>query len=155
MGSGDQTFEILKFRTMAVDADERKQDLAALNKHANGDPRMFKVPNDPRVTRSGKVLRRFSIDELPQLWNVVRGQMSLVGPRPLILEEDLHVVDWRRQRLNLKPGITGLWQVLGRDDIGFEEMVRLDYVYVTTWSLLNDIKLVLRTIPALYRAREC
>ena len=155
MGSGDQTFEILKFRTMAVDADERKQDLAALNKHVNGDPRMFKIPNDPRVTRSGKVLRRFSIDELPQLWNVVRGQMSLVGPRPLILEEDLHVVDWRRQRLNLKPGITGLWQVLGRDDIGFEEMVRLDYVYVTTWSLLNDMKLVLRTIPALYRAREC
>jgi len=102
----------------------------------------------------GKVLRRFSIDELPQLWNVVRGQMSLVGPRPLILEEDLYVVDWRRQRLNLKPGITGLWQVHGRDDIGFEEMVRLDYVYVTTWSLLNDMKLILRTIPALYRARE-
>jgi lipopolysaccharide/colanic/teichoic acid biosynthesis glycosyltransferase len=86
---------------------------------------------------------------------VLRGEMSLVGPRPLILEEDLHVVDWRRQRLNLKPGITGLWQVLGRDDIGFEEMVRLDYVYVTTWSLLNDLKLILRTIPALYRARGC
>jgi exopolysaccharide biosynthesis polyprenyl glycosylphosphotransferase len=155
MGSGDQTFEIYKFRTMAVDADERKQDFAELNKHLNGDARMFKIPNDPRVTRSGKVLRRFSIDELPQLLNVVRGEMSLVGPRPLILEEDLHVVDWRRQRLNLKPGITGLWQVLGRDDIGFEEMVRLDYVYVTTWSLWNDLKLILRTIPALYRAREC
>jgi exopolysaccharide biosynthesis polyprenyl glycosylphosphotransferase len=155
MGSGDQTFEILKFRTMAVDADERKQEFAALNKHVNGDPRMFKIKDDPRVTRSGKVLRRFSIDELPQLWNVVRGEMSLVGPRPLILEEDLHVVDWRRQRLNLKPGITGLWQVLGRDDIPFEEMVRLDYVYVTTWSLLNDTKLILRTIPALYRARAC
>jgi exopolysaccharide biosynthesis polyprenyl glycosylphosphotransferase len=153
MGSGDQTFEILKFRTMAVDADERKQEFAALNKHVNGDPRMFKIQDDPRVTRSGKALRRFSIDELPQLWNVVRGEMSLVGPRPLILEEDLHVVDWRRQRLNLKPGITGLWQVLGRDDIPFEEMVRLDYVYVTTWSLLNDTKLILRTIPALYRAR--
>jgi len=154
MGSGDQTFEILKFRTMTADADAQKQNLAALNKHANGDPRMFKIPNDPRVTRCGKILRRFSIDELPQLWNVVRGQMSLVGPRPLILEEDLHVVDWRRQRLNLNPGITGLWQVHGRDDIGFEEMVRLDYVYVTTWSLLNDMKLILRTIPALYRARE-
>jgi exopolysaccharide biosynthesis polyprenyl glycosylphosphotransferase len=155
MGHGDQTFEILKFRTMAVDADERKQELAAFNKHVNGDPRMFKIQDDPRVTRSGKALRRFSIDELPQLWNVVRGEMSLVGPRPLILEEDLHVVDWRRQRLNLKPGITGLWQVLGRDDIPFEEMVRLDYVYVTTWSLLNDTKLILRTIPALYRARAC
>jgi exopolysaccharide biosynthesis polyprenyl glycosylphosphotransferase len=153
MGCGDRTFEILKFRTMAVDADARKQEFAALNKHVNGDPRMFKIEDDPRVTRSGRMLRRFSIDELPQLWNVVRGEMSLVGPRPLILEEDLHVVDWRRQRLTLKPGITGLWQVLGRDDIGFEEMVRLDYVYVTTWSLLNDTKLILRTIPALYRAR--
>jgi lipopolysaccharide/colanic/teichoic acid biosynthesis glycosyltransferase len=81
--------------------------------------------------------------------------MSLVGPRPLILEEDQHVVDWRRRRLNLKPGITGLWQVLGRDDIPFEEMVRLDYVYVTTWSLLNDLKLILRTVPALFRARAC
>ena len=155
MGSGDQTFEIFKFRTMLADADERKGEYAALNKHVDGDSRMFKIPKDPRVTRVGKILRRFSIDELPQLINVVRGEMSLVGPRPLILEEDLHVVDWRRQRLNLKPGITGLWQVLGRDDIGFEEMVRLDYVYVTTWSLLNDLKLILRTIPALYRAREC
>jgi exopolysaccharide biosynthesis polyprenyl glycosylphosphotransferase len=155
MGSGDQTFEILKFRTMAADADDRKHEFHGLNKHANGDPRMFKIPNDPRVTSCGRKLRRFSIDELPQLINVVRGEMSLVGPRPLILEEDLHVVDWRRQRLNLKPGITGLWQVMGRDDIGFEEMVRLDYVYVTTWSLVNDLKLILRTIPALYRAREC
>jgi lipopolysaccharide/colanic/teichoic acid biosynthesis glycosyltransferase len=155
MGSADQTFEIFKFRTMTADADERKGEYAALNKHNGGDRRMFKIPNDPRVTRSGRILRRFSIDELPQLINVVRGEMSLVGPRPLILEEDLHVVDWRRQRLNLKPGMTGLWQVLGRDDIGFEEMVRLDYVYVTTWSLLNDLKLILRTIPALYRARAC
>jgi exopolysaccharide biosynthesis polyprenyl glycosylphosphotransferase len=155
MGSADQTFEIFKFRTMSADADERKGEYAALNKHVGDDPRMFKIPNDPRVTRIGKALRRFSIDELPQLLNVVRGEMSLVGPRPLILEEDLHVVDWRRQRLNLKPGITGLWQVLGRDDIPFEEMVRLDYVYVTTWSLLNDLKLILRTIPALYRARAC
>ena len=95
------------------------------------------------------------LDELPQLLNVVKGEMSLVGPRPLILEEDLHVVDWRRQRLNLRPGVTGLWQVLGRDDIPFEEMVRLDYVYVTTWSLLNDLKLIIRTFPALIRSRAC
>jgi exopolysaccharide biosynthesis polyprenyl glycosylphosphotransferase len=157
MGAGDQTFEIFKFRTMGQDADARKHEYAALNKHNGngGDPRMFKIPNDPRVTRSGAWLRRFSIDELPQLINVVRGEMSLVGPRPLILEEDQHVVDWRRRRLNLKPGITGLWQVLGRDDIPFEEMVRLDYVYVTTWSLLNDLKLILRTVPALFRARAC
>ena len=155
MGSADKTFEILKFRTMDADADSRKRDYAALNKHGNGDPRMFKIPNDPRVTRSGRFLRRFSIDELPQLLNVVKGEMSLVGPRPLILEEDQHVVDWRRQRLNLKPGVTGLWQVLGRDDIPFEEMVRLDYVYVTTWSLLNDLKLIIRTFPALIRSRAC
>ncbi len=154
MGSGEQTFEILKFRTMTADADRRKAEYAAMNKHVEGDPRMFKIPHDPRVTRCGKWLRRFSIDELPQLLNILKGDMSLVGPRPLILEEDMHVVDWRRQRLNLKPGMTGLWQVLGRDDIGFEEMVRLDYVYVTTWSLLNDMKLVLRTIPALYRASD-
>ena len=114
---------------------------------------MFKIPNDPRITRAGAWLRRFSIDELPQLVNVVKGDMSLVGPRPLILEEDQHVLDWRRNRLNLKPGITGLWQVLGRDDIPFEEMVRLDYVYVTTWSLLNDLKLILRTLPAVLRTR--
>ncbi|HSK15148.1 MAG TPA: sugar transferase [Gaiellaceae bacterium] len=155
MGSGDRTFEIFKFRTMCADAEDQKAGLTSLNKHNGDDPRMFKIPNDPRVTRSGAWLRAFSIDELPQLLNVVRGEMSLVGPRPLILEEDQHVVDWRRNRLNLKPGITGLWQVLGRDGIPFEEMVRLDYVYVTTWSMLNDMKLILRTIPALVRARDC
>jgi exopolysaccharide biosynthesis polyprenyl glycosylphosphotransferase len=155
VGRGDQTFEVLKFRTMAADAEERKHEFASLNKHAcdEGDPRMFKIPNDPRITRAGGWLRRFSMDELPQLVNVVKGDMSLVGPRPLILEEDQHVLDWRRNRLNLKPGITGLWQVLGRDDIPFEEMVRLDYVYVTTWSLLNDLKLILRTLPAVFRTR--
>jgi len=155
MGCGDQTFEILKFRTMSEDAEERKHEYAVLNKHNGdeGDARMFKIPNDPRVTSLGSWLRRLSIDELPQLINVVKGEMSLVGPRPLILEEDQHVVDWRRNRLTLKPGITGLWQVLGRDDIPFEEMVRLDYVYVTTWSMLNDLKLILRTLPAMCRGR--
>ncbi len=109
---------------------------------------MFKIPDDPRVTRVGRVLRRYSLDELPQLINVLKGEMSLVGPRPLILEEDQYVVEWRRRRLDLKPGITGLWQVLGRDEIPFEEMVKLDYLYVTSWSMLNDVKLILRTIPA-------
>ena len=92
---------------------------------------MFKIPDDPRVTRVGRVLRRFSLDELPQLINVVRGEMSLVGPRPLILEEDQHIEDWGRRRLDLRPGITGLWQVLGRNNIPFEEMLALDYRYVT------------------------
>jgi lipopolysaccharide/colanic/teichoic acid biosynthesis glycosyltransferase len=115
---------------------------------------MFKIVDDPRVTPPGRWLRRFSLDELPQLINVLRDEMSLVGPRPLILEEDELVLDWRRQRLNLKPGITGLWQVLGRDDIPFEEMVRLDYLYVTTWSIMKDLNLMIRTLPAVCRPRS-
>jgi lipopolysaccharide/colanic/teichoic acid biosynthesis glycosyltransferase len=153
MGAGGLPFHILKFRTMTVDADARKADVAHLNKHAQtgGDPRMFKIEDDPRVTRVGRVLRRFSIDELPQLLNVVRSEMSLVGPRPLILEEDAHVTDWAERRLDLKPGITGIWQVLGRDGIPFEEMVKFDYVYVTSWSLGGDLRLLLRTIPIAVR----
>jgi lipopolysaccharide/colanic/teichoic acid biosynthesis glycosyltransferase len=112
---------------------------------------MFKIDDDPRATPIGRVLRRFSIDELPQLWNVVRGDMSLVGPRPLILEEDAHVNDWAQRRLDLKPGITGLWQVLGRDGIPFEEMVKLDYLYVTSWGVGTDIGLLLRTVPTVIR----
>jgi exopolysaccharide biosynthesis polyprenyl glycosylphosphotransferase len=153
VGRGGRKFRIWKFRTMSADADERKLEVAHLNKHLRpgGDPRMFKIEHDPRVTGVGDVLRRFSLDELPQLLNVVKGDMSLVGPRPLILEEDAHLVEWARRRLDLKPGLTGLWQVLGRQEIGFEEMVRLDYLYVTSWSLLGDIKLALKTLPALAR----
>ena len=153
MGSGGETFRIFKFRTMTADADERKAELAHLNKHVRngGDPRMFKIEGDPRVTRSGRVLRRYMLDELPQLVNVLGGKMSLVGPRPLILDEDRHVDGWARKRLDLKPGMTGLWQVLGRSDIPFDEMVKLDYVYVTSWSLWNDIRLLLRTIPLVAR----
>ncbi len=149
MGKGDTTFEILKFRTMAADADERKHEVAHLNKHLSDDPRMFKIPEDPRTTRLGRLLRAYSLDELPQLINVLRGEMSLVGPRPLILDEDRHVGGWARKRLDLKPGITGLWQVLGRDEIPFDEMVSLDYRYVTTWSLGNDVKLIAQTVPVL------
>jgi exopolysaccharide biosynthesis polyprenyl glycosylphosphotransferase len=156
MGEGDKTFELFKFRTMALDAEARKADIAGLNKHTGeaGDPRLFKVPDDPRVTRFGRFLRRYSLDELPQLINVLRGEMSLVGPRPLILDEDRHVVDWRRRRLLVRPGITGLWQVLGRDDISFEEMVELDYRYVADWSLVDDLGLLLRTLPAIARERS-
>jgi exopolysaccharide biosynthesis polyprenyl glycosylphosphotransferase len=150
-GYGERVFRIVKFRTMTVDAEERKASLQHLNKHAEGDARMFKIDDDPRLTRVGRVLRRYSLDELPQLLNVLWGDMSLVGPRPLILEEDQHVVDWRRRRVRLKPGITGLWQVLGRDEIPFEEMVKLDYLYVGSWSILADVKLILRTIPILFR----
>ncbi len=156
MGSGDRAFRIWKFRTMAVDADAQKQVYAHLNQHARpgGDGRMFKIPNDPRVTRAGRLLRRYSVDELPQLFNVLLGEMSLIGPRPLILQEDDCVSHWGRQRLSLKPGITGLWQVLGRSEIPFAEMLRLDYLYVTTWSLTSDIKILLRTVPLLFGSRR-
>ena len=155
-GEREQIFRIWKFRTMVQDADERKHEYAHLNKHLapGGDPRMFKIDDDPRETRLGRWLRRTSLDELPQLINVLAGEMSLVGPRPLILDEMRHVNGWAQRRLDLRPGMTGLWQVLGRDGIGFEEMVRLDYVYVTNWSLSGDLALLAKTIPVLMRGRE-
>ena len=153
MGAGERPFRVFKFRTMVDDAETLKSDVAHLNMHVNDDPRMFKVPNDPRVTRVGAFLRRSRIDELPQLFNVISGEMSLVGPRPLILDEDQYVVRWARCRLKLKPGMTGLWQVLGASDIPFDEMTKLDYLYVTNWSLREDLRLILLTLPALARAR--
>jgi exopolysaccharide biosynthesis polyprenyl glycosylphosphotransferase len=154
-GFRDQTFLIFKFRTMEADADARKAEFAHLNVHArNGGRQMFKIANDPRVTRVGRLLRRYSLDEFPQLINVVRGEMSLVGPRPLIPDEHQYVNGWERKRLDLKPGMTGLWQVLGRSGIPFEEMLKLDYVYVTEWSLSYDLKLILRTVPELVRSRH-
>jgi exopolysaccharide biosynthesis polyprenyl glycosylphosphotransferase len=147
IGEGERRFRIFKFRTMYADAEERKGALEHLNKHAEPPPRMFKIEDDPRVTPFGRFLRRWSLDELPQLWNVLRGEMSLVGPRPLIPDEDEHVVGAGRQRLRLTPGITGLWQVVGRSDVPFREMITLDYLYVTNWSLWGDIKLLVRTIP--------
>lgn len=152
-GTDDKVFHIWKFRTMVCDAEARKDDVRHMSIHARagGDARMFKIPDDPRITRVGRVLRRFSLDEFPQLFNVLTGEMSLVGPRPLILEEDRFVGEgWARRRLDLKPGMTGLWQVLGRSDIPFGEMVRLDYLYVTDWSLGGDVSLILRTIPVLF-----
>jgi exopolysaccharide biosynthesis polyprenyl glycosylphosphotransferase len=150
---GSGTFRIFKFRTMVADADDRKPEVAHLNRHAQtgGDARMFKIVDDPRVTRVGRVLRRYFVDELPQLINVFKGEMSLVGPRPLILDEDAHVDEWARKRLDLKPGMTGHWQVLGRSAIPFEEMVKLDYLYVTTWSLWNDLRLLFGTVPLVVR----
>jgi exopolysaccharide biosynthesis polyprenyl glycosylphosphotransferase len=147
MGAGGRRFQILKFRTMVGDAEARKAELSHLNKHTEAGPRMFKIPDDPRITPFGRFLRRWSIDELPQLWNVLRGEMSLVGPRPLILAEDENIVGAARQRLRLTPGVTGLWQVLGRSDIPFSEMITLDYLYVTNWSLWGDVKLLARTVP--------
>jgi exopolysaccharide biosynthesis polyprenyl glycosylphosphotransferase len=153
VGAGGRVFRMAKFRTMCRDAEERKCELLHLNRHAcpGGDARMFKIDRDPRVTRVGAFLRRYSLDELPQLINVLTGEMSLVGPRPLVTEEAQHVRDWALRRLDLKPGMTGLWQVLGRSAIPFEEMVRLDYLYVTTWSLWRDCLLLLRTLPVVAR----
>ncbi|MFN2628908.1 MAG: sugar transferase [Gaiellaceae bacterium] len=155
VGRGDRQFRIWKFRTMVAGADELKREVAHLNKHLRngGDPRMFKIPNDPRGTRVGRWLRRYSLDELPQLGNVLVGHMSLVGPRPLIVDEHVHVSGWAERRVSLKPGITGIWQVLGRDEIPFEEMVKLDYLYVTNWSLANDLRLILRTPGAIAGVR--
>jgi exopolysaccharide biosynthesis polyprenyl glycosylphosphotransferase len=153
MGAGGRRFRIYKFRSMYADADERKPEVAHLNMHAHGEPQMFKISDDPRITPFGRFLRRWSLDELPQLFNVLRGEMSLVGPRPLILDEDEHIRGRHRRRLNLTPGVTGLWQVLGRSEIPFSEMVSLDYLYVTNWSLWGDVKLLCRTVPVVLARR--
>jgi exopolysaccharide biosynthesis polyprenyl glycosylphosphotransferase len=157
MGARNRPFRIFKLRTMRIDADAHKADIEGLNRHAcpDGDARMFKVMNDPRVTRVGRFLRRYSIDELPQLLNVLLGHMSLVGPRPLILEEDRYVDGWSRRRLDVKPGITGLWQVHGGSSIPFGEMVQLDYLYVRTWTLWRDVLLLFRTLPVVTRGSGC
>jgi len=144
VGRGNREFRMLKLRTMVVDADRQKTELLHLNEM---DGPMFKLARDPRVTPIGRLLRRTSIDELPQLINVLRGEMSLVGPRPLVRAESDHVIGWHRARLDLMPGLTGPWQVMGRNAIPFEEMVKLDYLYVAEWSLWNDIKLLIRTLP--------
>ncbi len=134
---------------MAVDAEERRDELLAKSK----DPDWLLLDHDPRVTRVGRFLRASSLDELPQLWNVLKGEMSLVGPRPLIEAEDRQLEGWRRSRIDLTPGVTGLWQVLGRTNIPFEEMVKLDYLYVTNWSLWTDLRLMLRTLPVVLLKR--
>jgi exopolysaccharide biosynthesis polyprenyl glycosylphosphotransferase len=141
VGRDGRLFQMLKFRTMVRGADRMKADLEQHNE-AEG---LFKIADDPRVTRVGRLLRRTSLDELPQLWGVLRGEMSLVGPRPLVLEDDQHVEGWYRRRLHLTPGMTGRWQVLGSARIPLAEMVKLDYLYVANWSLWGDVKILLRT----------
>ena len=150
VGKRQRGFTIFKLRTMVVDAEARKDEVAHLNAHNDrGDARMFKIPDDPRITRVGSFLRRTSLDEFPQLLNVLRGEMSLVGPRPLIPQEHQFVNNWGLRRLDLTPGLTGLWQVCGRSEVTFSQMLVLDYLYVTNWSLWGDVKLILRTVPAL------
>jgi exopolysaccharide biosynthesis polyprenyl glycosylphosphotransferase len=151
VGRGNQIFHMWKFRTMVRGARHQQADLAHLNEMEGGA--MFKIADDPRVTPVGRILRRASLDELPQLWNVLRGEMSLVGPRPLVPAENDQVMGWHRTRLDLTPGLTGPWQVMGRNAIPFQEMVKLDYLYVTDWSLWSDIKLLLRTLPVVLGRR--
>jgi exopolysaccharide biosynthesis polyprenyl glycosylphosphotransferase len=149
VGRHGKPFRVLKFRTMVTNADELTAELMAQSK----DPNWLHLDHDPRITRIGSFLRRTSLDELPQLWNVVRGDMSLVGPRPLSVRDSDRVDGWGRHRVDLTPGITGLWQVLGRTSIPFEDMVKLDYLYVSNWSLWGDIKLLLQTLPAVLAQR--
>ena len=152
IGRGNRPFRIWKFRTMVDGADAMKERL----RHLSETPApMFKISDDPRVTRVGRFLRSTSIDELPQLFNVLRGEMSLVGPRPLVPDEDDQVIGWHRSRLDLTPGLTGPWQVLGRSAIPFHEMVKLDYLYVNDWSLWNDLKLIVRTGRVMLARNGC
>jgi exopolysaccharide biosynthesis polyprenyl glycosylphosphotransferase len=145
------TFHIVKFRSMRMGAEQQRSEVLHMNEV---DGPLFKIKGkDPRVTRIGAFMRKTSIDELPQLWNVLRGDMSLVGPRPFVVYEADQITGWATRRLDMTPGITGLWQVLGRNDIPFEEMTKLDYLYVTNWSLWWDLKIMAQTIPVVLGKR--
>ncbi len=150
LGRNGRLFELLKFRSMYRDAESRKAELAHRNEVSGP---VFKIRRDPRITPLGRWLRRFSIDELPQLWNVLRGDMSLVGPRPPLADEVKRYARWQKRRLSMKPGITCLWQVNGRSHVPFEEWMRLDLEYIDNWSLALDLKILLRTVPAVVLAR--
>jgi len=140
-----------KFRTMFADADRIKHQLRGLNE--SGDVRLFKIKNDPRVTRVGKWLRKTSLDELPQLFNVLRGDMSLVGPRPFFPEDLESYEDHHFERLHVLPGVTGLWQVSGRSELGFQDWARLDMQYIDNWSFGLELKILWKTIPAVLSRR--
>jgi exopolysaccharide biosynthesis polyprenyl glycosylphosphotransferase len=144
VGRHGHRFSMLKFRTMVPDAEAMKDSLRDRNEAQEG---LFKIAQDPRITRVGRLLRSSALDELPQLWNIVRGEMSLVGPRPLVIDEDQRIAGWHRRRLELTPGMTGPWQILGPARVPLREMVAIDYLYVANWSLWSDIKILLRTIP--------
>jgi exopolysaccharide biosynthesis polyprenyl glycosylphosphotransferase len=149
-GIGGVPFACLKFRTMHSDADERQADLESLNEASGA---LFKIRDDPRLTRVGKGLRRFSLDELPQLLNVLRGQMSLVGPRPLPQRDFERLDDWHMKRYLVLPGITGLWQVSGRAELDFDDLVRLDFLYLERWSVFLDLTILVKTVPAVFTRR--
>ncbi|MGE5236435.1 MAG: sugar transferase [Acidobacteriota bacterium] len=149
-GLRGRRFVLLKFRTMVEGAEGLRDDVEHLNVM---DGPVFKAPNDPRVTRVGRILRRSSLDELPQLWNILTGDMALVGPRPPIPEEVERYLPWQRRRLAMKPGLTGLWQVSGRTELDFATWMELDLAYIDNWSLWLDLKILALTLPAVLRGR--
>jgi exopolysaccharide biosynthesis polyprenyl glycosylphosphotransferase len=149
-GIGGAAFACFKFRTMSNDADQRQADLESLNEASGA---LFKIRDDPRMTRVGRLLRRYSLDELPQLVNVLRGEMSLVGPRPLPQRDFERLEPWHKKRYLVLPGITGLWQVSGRSELDFDELVRLDFLYLERWSVFLDLTILVKTVPAVFTRR--
>ncbi|OME97510.1 multidrug MFS transporter [Paenibacillus amylolyticus] len=151
VGQNGKEFHMYKFRSMVANAEDLLEQLIDQNE-VNGN--MFKMKNDPRITRIGKFIRKTSLDELPQLWNVFRGEMSLVGPRPALPREVQNYTSYDRQRLQMIPGCTGLWQVSGRNSVGFEEMVELDLTYARERSMMVDIKIIFRTFKVLVGSKD-
>ncbi len=149
VGRDGEHFAVIKLRTMVADAKVLKADLRSLNE-TDG---LFKIAEDPRITRVGHWLRRSNLDELPQLINVLRGEMSLVGPRPLVLDEDERIIGLDRRRLHLKPGMTGPWRTLSDKRVPLAEMVKVDYLYIANWSLWIDLKILMRTVPQVARGQ--
>jgi exopolysaccharide biosynthesis polyprenyl glycosylphosphotransferase len=149
-GMAGRPFYCFKFRTMRAHAEQIQADLEPLNEKSGA---IFKIRHDPRLTRVGRVLRRFSLDELPQLVNVIRGEMSLVGPRPLPMRDFERLEEWHKKRYLVLPGITGLWQVSGRSELDFDDLVRLDFLYLERWSIFLDLSILLKTIPAVLSRR--
>jgi lipopolysaccharide/colanic/teichoic acid biosynthesis glycosyltransferase len=150
IGVGEREFGMLKFRTMVAEAAALQSDLEAENEAGGA---LFKIRDDPRVTRVGRFLRRFSLDEIPQVVNVLEGEMSLVGPRPLPLRDYKLLEDWHRRRYGVLPGMTGLWQISGRSGLSFDDLVRLDFTYLENWSIWLDISIIVKTIPAVITRR--
>jgi lipopolysaccharide/colanic/teichoic acid biosynthesis glycosyltransferase len=150
IGVGRREFGMLKFRTMVRGASARQEELEERNEAAGA---LFKIRRDPRVTRLGRILRRLSLDEMPQLLNVLRGEMSLVGPRPLPVRDYARLEAWHRKRYLVLPGITGLWQISGRSNLTFDDLVRLDFYYIENWSIWLDISILIKTPGAILSGR--
>jgi exopolysaccharide biosynthesis polyprenyl glycosylphosphotransferase len=151
VGKNGKEFKMYKFRSMVSNAEERLKDLLKYNEVTGA---MFKMKNDPRVTKVGRFIRKTSIDELPQLWNVLKGDMSLVGPRPPLPREVEQYTEYDKQRLLVTPGCTGLWQISGRSNVGFKEMVELDLYYIRNRSILFDLKIIFKTIFVLFGSKD-